>query len=176
MKYLITTTHSPSQRTRTFVKDLASVLPNSEKVSRGKLSLDLLGAIAADMGADKVLIVGERYGNPSFIEVYDVENAELVKRGTIRLKGVSLSSETKRRVYNVKSLCLEKEVLDEKAQEVLQRLSEILSIPFCEGESDLKASLERGERGFELVFRAPGSKAIVGPVIRIREIDIEGEG
>jgi len=180
LKILVTTAYSPSPRTRTFVKDLVSVLPNAEKLSRGKLSLDLLGAVAADEGAEKVIIVKEFHGNPSALEVYAVRDAELVKEGEIRLRGVSLSSERGRRVYNVRRAGVRAYGLVPGAEEVAERLAKLLGLPEIAepseaSEYDLIMDVEPSERGFEVVFRTPGSRAPVGPVLRVREV-VEGEG
>ena len=180
MKILVTTAYSPSPRTRTFVKDLVSVLPNAGKLSRGKLSLDLLGAVAADEGAEKVIIVKEFHGNPSGLEVYAVRDAELVKEGEIKLRGVSLSSERGRRVYNVRKVGIRAYNLVPGTDEVVDKLSRLLGIPKIEepseaSEYDLIMDVEPAERGFEVAFRTPGSKAPVGPVLRVREV-VEGEG
>jgi len=180
LKVLITTAYSPSPRTRTFVKDLVSVLPGSSKLSRGKISMELLGAIAADEGADKVIIVKEYHGNPSSLEVYDVVDAELVPRGTIKLKGVTLSSERGKRVYNARKVGIRAYSLIPEAQEMAEKLSELLGLPLIEKEEeaseyDLILDVEPHEAGFEVIFRTPGSRAPVGPSLRVREV-VEGEG
>ena len=171
VEYLLTTSHKPSQRTRTFLKDLASVLPNSERLSRGKISMELLGSIASDLGSKRVLIVKEKNGNPSLIEVCSVNGVELVPEGTIVLSGLSLSSETGRRVYNVKKVCIDEQAIDEETAKSISYLKEMLDLGPCTGDEDLIASLEKGEKGFELIFRPPGSNAKVGPVIRIARVD-----
>ncbi|ALU11813.1 Brix [Ignicoccus islandicus DSM 13165] len=171
VRYLLTTSHKPSQRTRTFLKDLASVLPNSERVSRGKAALELLGSIASDLGAERVIIVKEKNGNPHSIEVYSVDGVELVPLGTIVLRGLSLSSETGRRVYNVKKVCIDENAIDEETKEIIGNLRDLLGLGECEGDEDLVASVERDERGFEVIFRPSGSNLKVGPVIRIARVD-----
>ncbi len=181
MKILITTAYSPSPRTRTFVKDLVSVIPGSEKLSRGKLSLDLLGAVAADQEADKVIIVKEYHGNPSSLEVYRVEEAELVKEGEIKLRGVTLSSEKGKRVYNARKVGVRGYNLMPEVREVAEKIAKLLNLPIIEepsqaSEFDLILDVEPRERGFEVLFRTPGSKSPVGPSMRVREVVLEGEG
>ena len=180
MKILITTAYSPSPRTRTFVKDLVSVLPGSLKLSRGKLSMDLLGAIASDEGAEKVIIVKEYHGNPSALEVYEVRDAELHKEGTIKLKGVTLSSERGKRVYNVRAVGVRAYSLLPGVSEVVEKLSKLLGLPLVQepGEAskyDLIMDVEPREGWYEVLFRTPGSRAPVGPALRVREV-VEGEG
>ncbi len=65
---IITTSRKPSQRTRSFVRDLERTL-NLPYVQRGKLSLKELFEI------DKhILLIGEFKANPGTLIVYDVEN------------------------------------------------------------------------------------------------------
>jgi U3 small nucleolar ribonucleoprotein protein IMP4 len=94
---LVTTSRAPSPRTRSLVKDLLLVLPRSERLTRGHLTLDELAALARSRGARRVVIVGERRGNPSIIRVYTPteppEPPRLVNIVTFKVAGVSLSRE-----------------------------------------------------------------------------------
>jgi U3 small nucleolar ribonucleoprotein protein IMP4 len=66
---LITTSRKPSQRTRIFCRGLERTL-NARSVNRGKMSLRDVFLKAKGMEADWVLVVTERDGNPSGMEVY----------------------------------------------------------------------------------------------------------
>ncbi|GAB6147685.1 Brix domain-containing protein [Stetteria hydrogenophila] len=68
---IVTTSRAPSPRTRSFVKDLVAVLPGAERLTRGHLTLEELAIAARTRGADRVVVVGERRGNPSIIRVYE---------------------------------------------------------------------------------------------------------
>ncbi len=94
---LVTTSHRPSQRVRSFVKDLASVLPRAVKVNRGKSTLRDLYYDAAGLGVKRVVVVSTWKGNPGTIWVYepvDVPEPRLSLIASIRLRGVRLSRET----------------------------------------------------------------------------------
>jgi len=67
---LITSSRDPSQRTRTFINEISSVLPNSIKITRGKLSLEDLNYIILKYNIEKLIIIGEFKGNPGRIEIY----------------------------------------------------------------------------------------------------------
>jgi len=174
LKILVTTAHSPSQRTRTFVKDLVSVLPNAEKITRGKMSKEVLASIATDMGAERLLIIREKNGNPASIEVYKVEDVELIPLGKIVIRGISLSSEVGRRSYGVSKVCLNATPLTEEDEKVIRNLKEMLGLEECE-DGDLVAVLEKDERGYTLYFVPPDSKLKVGPVVRLKSVEFEGE-
>ena len=97
-RVIVTTSRAPSPRTRSFVKDLVSVTPGSVKVNRGHLTLEELAVLAMERGADRVVIVGERRGNPSIIRIYAPRGRppKLVNIVTFIVKGVSLSREAGR--------------------------------------------------------------------------------
>lgn len=61
---LIGTSRKPSQRIRSFVKELARVIPGAMRFTRGKTSLLGLCEEAHAMGASRILLVGGYHGNP----------------------------------------------------------------------------------------------------------------
>ena len=65
---LITTSRRPSNRVRTFVRDLMTILPDSERFNRGGMSLEELTARIGQSGARAALIVGTSRGNPQQIQ------------------------------------------------------------------------------------------------------------
>jgi U3 small nucleolar ribonucleoprotein protein IMP4 len=94
---LITTSHRPSQRVRSFVKDLASVLPRAVKVNRGKSTLRDLYYDAVGLGVKRVVVVSTWKGNPGTIWVYEPLKPPEQRLGlllSLRLRGVRLSRET----------------------------------------------------------------------------------
>ncbi|MEB3851744.1 MAG: hypothetical protein LRS49_04085 [Desulfurococcales archaeon] len=94
---LITTSRAPSPRTRSLVKDLELVLPRARRLTRGHLTMAELAAIARARGAVRVLVVGERRGNPSIIRAYKPTRPPLEPRleniVTFIVRGASLSRE-----------------------------------------------------------------------------------
>ncbi|MEM4040180.1 MAG: hypothetical protein QXM83_00010 [Ignisphaera sp.] len=71
-KVIITSSRRPTPTVRRFIKSLLIVLPNSVKISRGKLSFNMLALQALDLGSDKLLVVRNKKGNPGYIDVYVV--------------------------------------------------------------------------------------------------------
>lgn len=91
---LITTSRSPSQRTRTFIRDLSHVVPRSVRVNRGKKSLEDLRVEAARHGLSRVLVVTERKGNPGGLRFYEASVAAIAPiHPQILLEGVTLRRE-----------------------------------------------------------------------------------
>ncbi len=94
---LVTTSHRPTQRVRSFVKDLVSVLPRAVKLNRGKSSLQGLYYDARGLGAKRVVVVSTWKGNPGTITVYEPlepPDEGLKPLVSLRLRGVKLSRET----------------------------------------------------------------------------------
>jgi len=94
---LITTSHRSSQRTRSFVKDLSSIIPFSEKTTRGKKTLQELFTEAYLKGFKWLLVVDEKNGNPSRLRFYYVEFKSVKPEGReigwVTIRGVRLVRE-----------------------------------------------------------------------------------
>ncbi|NOZ88772.1 MAG: Brix domain containing protein [Crenarchaeota archaeon] len=93
---IVTTSHRPTQRVRSFVKDLVSVLPRAVRLTRGKATLRDLYYEAMGLGVRRVVVVSTWKGNPGTIRVY--EPLEPPGEGlreilSLRLAGVKLSRE-----------------------------------------------------------------------------------
>jgi len=93
-RILITTSRRPSPRVRSLVKDLASILPGGVRFTRGHYSMEELAREASLLGADRIVVVGERRGNPGIIRVYDYDDSFNVRNiVSFIVKGVALSRE-----------------------------------------------------------------------------------
>jgi rRNA maturation protein Rpf1 len=74
---LITTSHRPTQKMRTLIKDLNRVLPNTLRTNRGKLSMKGLAENALECGADRVMVVERHQGNPGSLIFYKITSNKL---------------------------------------------------------------------------------------------------
>ena len=92
---IITTSRRPSNRSRTFVKELSSIIPNSIRLTRGHLSLKNINEICLNYNIESIVIVYDSNGNPSKIVALkpsmDSEKPEYIF--SLRIKGVSLRKE-----------------------------------------------------------------------------------
>lgn len=109
---LITTSHKPSPRLRSFVKDLSAILPRSVKVNRGKKTMEEICLEAYSRGLKYVAVASERRGNPGRIDIYELGEggrATPRKLATLVLKGVRLSREDPEaiRLYNPASVSID---------------------------------------------------------------------
>jgi U3 small nucleolar ribonucleoprotein protein IMP4 len=69
MDMLITTSRKPSQRTRTFCRGLERVI-KARCINRGKMSIREVFLNAKEMKFDRVVVISERDGNPSGLDIY----------------------------------------------------------------------------------------------------------
>ncbi|MEM2024782.1 MAG: ribosomal biogenesis protein [Desulfurococcaceae archaeon] len=95
---LITTSHRPSPRVRSFVKDLASILPGAHRVNRGHKTLSELAIESVARKVDYLAIISEKGGNPSAISIYEIAEKHThcpspLKIAELLLHGVKLSRE-----------------------------------------------------------------------------------
>ena len=97
-RVIVTTSRRPNNRVRSLVKELCLTLPKAVKLNRGHLSMGELAREAMILGAERVLIVSSRKGNPGIIRIYSVEPKEALLRNIVsfKVKGVSLAREAGR--------------------------------------------------------------------------------
>ncbi|MEM3536898.1 MAG: hypothetical protein QXP84_00085 [Candidatus Korarchaeum sp.] len=181
---LITTTRRPSRRTRSFVRDLYHVIPTSRRRNRGKMSMEDLNELAIREGAERVIIVGTRRGNPSFLAFYEPSPSYLKPISLIGLDGVSLRSEiTNRRAPHARRLGIvySREELKEKARILAKSFKTPILI---QGLEELRSGTESCEVAFLLssdsgvrgTFYRVRPTEEIGPRMRISEIREYGEG
>ena len=92
-KFLLTTSRKPSQRTRSFLRDLVRVIPWSFHFTRGTCSLNDLADELASLGINRMLIIHEKKGNPSLVKFYKLDENELVEGDyRMRIKGIALDN------------------------------------------------------------------------------------
>lgn len=188
MVYLLTTSHKPSRRLRSFLKDLTSILPNAIKVNRGKKRLEDLLYDAIELKASRLIILREYKGNPAGIDVYrvDFEYEVLKPLASFHMRGVRLSRETVEavRIYNPQTLAIyagqathkvEEEFIDifVKAFNVRIHFGAFEEVA---GKIDVLAipKWDSREKNIKLFFVNPSTRKLGGPLIKfMRVIDHE---
>ena len=86
---LISTSRKPSQKTRTFCKNLSHAF-GFDYTNRGKSSLRDLLVKANQLGHDKLVLVYQIKGNPSKLTFYDLESNELLAAEVL---GIEITTE-----------------------------------------------------------------------------------
>ncbi|MHA1268675.1 MAG: hypothetical protein ACTSPY_02705 [Candidatus Helarchaeota archaeon] len=97
---LITTSRSPSSRSRSLCNALRNVIPNSIRFNRGKSSINDLILKANELNVDLIIIIDSMYGNPSkirFLKVTGMEGSFIP--GEIYFQGIELNLNIIKRKY-----------------------------------------------------------------------------
>jgi U3 small nucleolar ribonucleoprotein protein IMP4 len=76
---LITTSRRTSNRVRSFVRDLSSVLPGSERFNRGGMGITELASRIRQSGAQAALVISIWRGNPGELTILSPEGIEIFK-------------------------------------------------------------------------------------------------
>ncbi len=175
---IITTSHKPSPRTRSFVKDLANTLPYSIKLNRGKKTLFDLGLEAYRNNALYVLIVGERKGNPSLIRIYRLEKTsfypELKHVASIKIRGVKLTRENPEstRAYNPETIWIDYEqCISDDCYKLADIFIMIYKDKLIEEKPDITLSLKEKDN---TIFFIPLNRLgkVCGPIIKVSGVKI----
>lgn len=88
----ISTSRKPSQRTRSFCKELQFLLPRASYIQRGKSNFEELLERSDEVKARLLLVVGEREGNPGSFSLYSMKDpAEPIL--TFEIEGLRLARE-----------------------------------------------------------------------------------
>ena len=94
MRVIVTTSRRPTQRIRSFLKDFSSIFPQVIRLNRGKTTLVDLASYAVEVGAERIIVITSKRGNPSSILTYSIDlSANLTKLHRIIISGVKLSRE-----------------------------------------------------------------------------------
>jgi len=90
---LITTSHRPTRRTRSFGHDLEKVFPNSLYVTRGKKTIKQLLMEAYDRNYGRLLVINVWKGNPLKLTFIRVDPDDWGYMGYVYLHGIKLQRE-----------------------------------------------------------------------------------
>lgn len=175
---MLTTSRRPTRRIRTFLHDLASVIPGTTRINRGKLSLEGLAEEAAGRGIEKVMVIDRWKGGPGRIRFFKVSGSELTEvNPRIYVRGIKLQREfgMKRRP-KVRSLSLrEPKEGEPKVRRLLTALSEFLEAPIVETDKpegyDAEMRLTLDDLGYiRISFFLHPKMVEVGPQITVSHL------
>lgn len=105
----ISTSRRPSQRVRTFCRELSRALPQTAYLTRGSSSFQELSIRTFEDGASRLIIADSRRNNPDKIRIYRLEPNCLEEIITLRIVGHELKRERKNksRVKEASSITFE---------------------------------------------------------------------
>jgi len=129
---LLTTSRKTSNRVRTFVRDLCSVLPGVERFNRGGMGLSELTARITQSGAKAAIIISIWKGNPGEMTILSPTGQEVIN---IRLDTVHLrrevSSATSTRTVRAGSVAIKSES-SENAKALAKDIASLLNLDLSE--------------------------------------------
>ncbi|MFW9922735.1 MAG: Brix domain-containing protein [Candidatus Thorarchaeota archaeon] len=185
-KFMLTTSRNPSQRTRSFTRDLVRVIPWSFHFTRGSCSLRDLADELDLLGINRLMVIHEKKGNPSLVKFFKLEDNLLSERDyRLRIKGVALARELKRGRSNFTSESKFK-VINKCQSEFGEQLYTMLSVFFgFERERELpRDSNFKGiavlfsdkEELINLEFQQIETKEMIGPKITFSDVFLGKKG
>ncbi len=179
-KTIVTTSRDPSQRTRSFLKDLTNLAPWLIRVNRGKMTFQELVEAGIDEKAKTLVVIGEKKANPSIMRIYDLSiidpNNLPLHAYTIFIKGISLSREKWRTTGPLKPggiMIQAKPPRNDTERNLVLALYKIFgaeSYTMIEKPNYLKI-IVRDKPGFlQIDFKYTSPRQYVGPTIRVKEV------
>lgn len=184
IKVLVTSSRRPTRLIRSLMNDLASIIPNSLRVNRGKMSFKDVAEKALNLNTSLVLIVNRWKGGPGKIEFYEVEDRKIkLLTPIIYVRGVRLQRNHKlffrKLQVKPKSLSIIKPLSkDLEAQKLAEAFAKIFKVPIISptedtiSESDVSMKIYRDSGGkLRITFISNLHSGVeVGPEIFIRHI------
>ncbi len=164
---LITSSHRPSRRVRSFINDLARTLPKATRINRGKKSIEDLRDLMRLAGYRVLIITNTWKANPGRIDAYLREGEALRKIGSLYISSIKLSREQGVPNCFFKSPQIEHtECGTDICRDAADILSQIIGSLY-DAYSSEKIHIEAGERIY--IWFSRGGK-ICGPRIEIRAV------
>ncbi len=171
---LVTSSREPISIIRSLAKDLHKVIPQSIRLSRGKMSIESLTETMLNLNTSKLLMINRWKGNPGKIEFYEIEDSNLkLIPPILYLKRVILGREFCRQQsrirYSKLAIAMPK---NDKFVRLAESLSRIFNVPFADRDSDYPVFLKivEDKKGQPKITFYNGASNEIGPAIYFREI------
>jgi U3 small nucleolar ribonucleoprotein protein IMP4 len=179
---VIGTTRKPSQRIRSFAKELARVLPRAARFTRGKQSLLEFCEEARAQGAERVLLIGGYHGNPGRLVFLHYSQGQWhFQPPLIFIKSVVLLRQMiRQQIPSSKTLYVIQDIDRDKS--VAEAIAKALGVSFVNREA---LSSERANSALLLValhqrktleFLSLQDNQPVGPTLHVRNIYLKPRG
>ncbi|MEM1545876.1 MAG: hypothetical protein QXY40_07010 [Candidatus Methanomethylicia archaeon] len=174
-RILITTSHKPSKRVRSFINDLRLVIPNSVRINRGKMGLRNVMITALKNQCDRIVIVNRWKGNPGKICFYKLssKNTYIQVDPVVYISSVKLIREIKDRVYfRPKEIIMDVDSNNKTLIDFGNMLSNALNIK-KQNQTNLyvRIKIKESQNFFcTILFVKDNTDMLCGPIINVRHI------
>jgi len=176
---LLTTSRRPTERMRSFCRELAYSFPDVLRVNRGKMSLDGVAEKAIELGAERAVVVDRRRGQPGAINLFQVTSSGLKPElPVILVGGVRL-----RREFNVPTRRIRASVItydskdyDGELEKLVWKLSQFFGLPSLpvnevSGEDNLSFHVSfESSRCLKLTFVLLERMIEIGPRVSVSKL------
>lgn len=182
MMILLTTSHRPTRRIRSFCNDLARSIPRLIRINRGKMSLLEVAERSLQIGAEKFIVVDRWKGGPGRIRLFKVSNGDFNEEPPrLYISGVKMRRECRvpREIIGKTINSLFIDITGDVNQEVNRfRLSiaEFLGLPAIKSLDEMLnyeacMRISSGEDCWAFIsFYLPSSNVEIGPRIKISHV------
>ena len=176
---VLTSSRDASIRMRQFLNELELVIPNAVKVNRGKSSIIEVAGKALSLGANRILYIGSRGGNPGFMRFLRVREGIIeVMPYLIRIFGVKLlidmpvSVAVKQRARSgiIVSLREYAEVMDVLSEQLGLPSMRVYDFESVRGMYDVIFLINKVGNGYEVQILNGRDLGPYGPFMRISDV------
>ena len=178
---LLTTSRRPTERIRTFCRDLACSIPDVVRVNRGKMSLDGVGEKAIELDADKIIIVDRWHGGPGKISLFQISNGLKPVMPTMVMSNIRLKRELNERTSRIcASAITVAPNIPSGLKKAAESLSKFLSLPLLSLDDAVeshRASLHFSvdpSRKLKVTFMLLGRMVEIGPRLTLSRLIWDG--
>ncbi|MHA1516727.1 MAG: hypothetical protein ACTSPF_14450 [Candidatus Heimdallarchaeaceae archaeon] len=84
-----TTSRSPTNKTRTFIHDMVSVVPRSSRISRGSANEFFCLNSMKNQGFETAIIINSVKGNPNFVRLFNLTDKIEEIPYAIKIRGLT---------------------------------------------------------------------------------------
>jgi len=160
---------------RSFGRDLAHALIDSQYITRGKKRiLDLIG-LALNLGASRLIIIQAKKGNPSKLDFYDINARGAPLLGSLLISGIKLTREQKHtmRAPSKAKLTIhyEEGVMPMELRKITMFIPTLFDLEVSNADEDRWImKVAKVENLLEISFIDRETALSFGPVIKVRGI------
>jgi len=160
---------------RSFGRDLAHALIDSQYITRGKRRiLDLIG-LALNLRASRLIIIQAKKGNPSKLDFYDIITKGTPLLGSLLISGVKLTREQKHTMRAPSrarlTIYYEDDIMPMELRKVTMFIPTLFDLEVSSSDEDRWVmKVAKFENLLEISFLDRETALSFGPIIRVRGI------
>jgi rRNA maturation protein Rpf1 len=172
---VLTTCRRPTQRIRSFTKDISHSHPATTILSRGKLGLVDLATATRKFGSNQILVISRWMGGPGRIEFLSLDSNRVSLSSTLYLKNVRLQREYDTHRAPRAEIVTTSEKIHSETARFAKWYSELFGMRLIDSEmaGSYNASIHVSDdtHTIHVSLTSPPAETEVGPSFTIRQIN-----